>query len=301
HLETRKLVARALANGAALGDLRTRAREARLAIDTAFIGTLHGFCHRTLAEFGFETELGQRAVAEAVQGADESGVDGKPRFACARAQVVQRGTVRQCPRDELARFEVLAVFAGARRARLVLAQQRVGDHQSLPQPHRKFGGGGAGEGGHHDFIDLEVARQDQAQVQRRDGEGLAGAGAGLDRTDAVERQSQCVARGGHKCIHERTFGIGTCRRGNSEQAVLYSRAASTGSSRVMGLPRQARRIEGLSKSYALPNGPSSSTLAVISTRASMNSSRASSSPSGGGFFRLGRNACNEASGNSGSG
>jgi len=55
HLETRTLVARALANGAALDDLRTRAREARLAIDTAFIGTLHGFCHRTLAEFGFET------------------------------------------------------------------------------------------------------------------------------------------------------------------------------------------------------------------------------------------------------
>ena len=55
HLETRKVIARALANGAALDDLRGRAREARLAIDTAFIGTLHGFCHRTLAEFGFET------------------------------------------------------------------------------------------------------------------------------------------------------------------------------------------------------------------------------------------------------
>ena len=55
HLETRKVVARALANGIALDDLRMRAREARLAIDTAFIGTLHGFCHRALAEFGFET------------------------------------------------------------------------------------------------------------------------------------------------------------------------------------------------------------------------------------------------------
>lgn len=55
YLETRKVVARALANGAALDHLRMRAREARLAIDTAFIGTLHGFCHRALAEFGFET------------------------------------------------------------------------------------------------------------------------------------------------------------------------------------------------------------------------------------------------------
>jgi exodeoxyribonuclease V beta subunit len=55
HLETRKVIARALANGAALDELRMRVREARLAIDTAFIGTLHGVCHRALAEFGFET------------------------------------------------------------------------------------------------------------------------------------------------------------------------------------------------------------------------------------------------------
>ncbi|MBN8737774.1 MAG: UvrD-helicase domain-containing protein [Xanthomonadales bacterium] len=55
HRETRKIVTRALESGIALDELQRRAREACLAIDTAFIGTLHGFCHRVLAEFGFET------------------------------------------------------------------------------------------------------------------------------------------------------------------------------------------------------------------------------------------------------
>jgi exodeoxyribonuclease V beta subunit len=52
--ETRKVIANAL-QAAAFDELRRRARTAQLAIDTAYIGTLHGFCHRVLAEFGFET------------------------------------------------------------------------------------------------------------------------------------------------------------------------------------------------------------------------------------------------------
>jgi exodeoxyribonuclease V beta subunit len=52
--ETRRIIAQAL-QGATPDALRERARQARLAIDTAFIGTLHGFCHRALAEFGFDT------------------------------------------------------------------------------------------------------------------------------------------------------------------------------------------------------------------------------------------------------
>ncbi|HEY8228896.1 MAG TPA: UvrD-helicase domain-containing protein, partial [Rhodanobacteraceae bacterium] len=39
----------------ALGTLRQRARDASLAIDTAQISTLHGFCFRVLGEFGFDT------------------------------------------------------------------------------------------------------------------------------------------------------------------------------------------------------------------------------------------------------
>ena len=53
-LETRKVLRLAL-QSANLASLRQRTREACLAIDTAFIGTLHGFCHRVLAEFGFDT------------------------------------------------------------------------------------------------------------------------------------------------------------------------------------------------------------------------------------------------------
>ena len=39
----------------ALGTLRQRVRDASLAIDTAQISTLHGFCFRVLGEFGFDT------------------------------------------------------------------------------------------------------------------------------------------------------------------------------------------------------------------------------------------------------
>jgi exodeoxyribonuclease V beta subunit len=51
---TRAVIAHVLAN-AAPETLATRARNAELAMDTAVIGTLHAFCNRVLAEFGFET------------------------------------------------------------------------------------------------------------------------------------------------------------------------------------------------------------------------------------------------------
>lgn len=51
---TRAVIAQALA-GADVHALAMRARGAELAMDTAVIGTLHAFCNRALAEFGFET------------------------------------------------------------------------------------------------------------------------------------------------------------------------------------------------------------------------------------------------------
>src|SRR5579875_2723867 len=57
----RRIVTQAREHLARSGDadaphtLRRRAREAAFAIDTAQISTLHGFCHRVLNEFGFET------------------------------------------------------------------------------------------------------------------------------------------------------------------------------------------------------------------------------------------------------
>ena len=52
---TRGVIAKLLAANVDIDVLRQRARNARLALDTACIGTLHGFCHRALAEFGFDT------------------------------------------------------------------------------------------------------------------------------------------------------------------------------------------------------------------------------------------------------
>ncbi|MGN6313545.1 MAG: exodeoxyribonuclease V subunit beta [Rhodanobacteraceae bacterium] len=51
---TRAVIAHALKSTDA-ATLAARAREAELAMDTAVIGTLHGFCNRVLGEFGFET------------------------------------------------------------------------------------------------------------------------------------------------------------------------------------------------------------------------------------------------------
>jgi exodeoxyribonuclease V beta subunit len=61
----RAVIAHALA-GVAQGTLAARAREAELAMDTAVIGTLHAFCNRVLADFGFETgrALGEPELLE---------------------------------------------------------------------------------------------------------------------------------------------------------------------------------------------------------------------------------------------
>ena len=62
---TRAVIAEALAD-IAVETLATRARDAELAMDTAVIGTLHAFCNRVLADFGFETgrALGEPELLE---------------------------------------------------------------------------------------------------------------------------------------------------------------------------------------------------------------------------------------------
>jgi exodeoxyribonuclease V beta subunit len=51
----RATIRQALSLGRSLDELRSHARKARLAMDSAMIGTLHGFCFRALGDFGFET------------------------------------------------------------------------------------------------------------------------------------------------------------------------------------------------------------------------------------------------------
>ena len=50
----RAVIAQALSRGRDIEAMRAHVRAARLALDAAMIGTLHGFCHRVLDEFGFE-------------------------------------------------------------------------------------------------------------------------------------------------------------------------------------------------------------------------------------------------------
>ncbi|MNO94604.1 hypothetical protein D3C76_862250 [compost metagenome] len=91
-----------------------------------------------------------------------------------------------------------------------LMQQRVGRLQLATEEPRSFGqagadtfaqlfGGGVGEGHHEDLRWQQLAlealfatvTEDQAQVQRRNGEGLARAGAGLDQLAAMQGETQC--------------------------------------------------------------------------------------------------------------
>lgn len=50
----RAVIAQSLSRNGDIEALRSHVRAARLGMDAAMIGTLHGFCHRVLDEFGFE-------------------------------------------------------------------------------------------------------------------------------------------------------------------------------------------------------------------------------------------------------
>ena len=65
-------------------------------------------------------------------------------------------------------------------------------------------GGRVGEGHDEDLLHVELALEQQAQVQAADVPGLAGAGRGLDQVDAVEAAGEDVEFGGG--FHARAFG-----------------------------------------------------------------------------------------------
>ncbi|HEU0195864.1 MAG TPA: UvrD-helicase domain-containing protein [Nevskiaceae bacterium] len=56
--DTQQLLSQLLADGQTQATLLERVGQARASLDTAFIGTLHGFCSRVLTEFGFEARQG---------------------------------------------------------------------------------------------------------------------------------------------------------------------------------------------------------------------------------------------------
>ena len=79
----------------------------------------------------------------------------------------------------------------------ITTKHRGGFHQARTDAITQLAGGGIGEGHHQNLRRqqrlaerrLAAMTEDQAQVQRRDGVGLAGTGAGLDQTAAVQRET----------------------------------------------------------------------------------------------------------------
>ena len=141
-----------------------------------------------VGQAGGEGGVGERALAEAVDGEDRRLVEGLQRQTQAGGELFLRvaggGQMRQQLRDE---------GIGAGRAAL---QDLKRLHDALADAPRQLGGRRLGEGDHQQRLDRQFALEQQAQVEAADVPGLAGAGRGLDQADAVERAGEDVEFGG---------------------------------------------------------------------------------------------------------
>ena len=134
-------------------------------------------------EPGVERELGQRALAEAVDGGDGGAVevaDGarQPRFGVADSGAPP-------VRRQLAR---LAAANGRVSADGVA--RRV---QGLPDAGAQFAGGGDREGDDQQLFDAVACFDHQARGERGQRVRLAGPGAGLDQQSAIQRRGDAVS------------------------------------------------------------------------------------------------------------
>ena len=144
---------------------------------------------------GGEGQLGQRALAEAVDGEDRGLVEALQRQPQA---LRQRGVVQAVRLVQVAQqrgHEGVAVVGVAALQHF----QRL--HHPGTDALAQFGGGGVGEGEHQDPRQLQAALQQQPQHQAADVPGLARAGRRLDQPDAVERGGEEVQGGeGHGAL-----------------------------------------------------------------------------------------------------
>jgi len=189
---------------------------------------------------------GERGV---VEGALAKAVDGED----GRLVEVAHGT-GQAPGHGLV-FETLGTQRGEqagdeRVGRLGAASLQARQHlrDALAHPLAQLRGGGLGEGHHQDLLHLQIALQQQAQVQAADVPGLAGAGRGLDQPHAFKRTAEDVQRHGlprrHDAASQATSGV------RSETIAPKTRPASSSKSPSSGsaTPRRASRCAGRSRS-----------------------------------------------------
>uniref|UniRef100_A0A914YC28 Uncharacterized protein n=1 Tax=Panagrolaimus superbus TaxID=310955 RepID=A0A914YC28_9BILA len=136
--------------------------------------------------------LAQHAGAEAMDGEDGRQVD----FVGGHLQAaLQCGSALGAPLQM-----ALQHVAGQSRVRCFALgrfqiDQARGQRQALADALAQFLGGGIGEGHRQDLADAQALLHHQAGEQSGQGEGLAGAGAGFDKADAVQRQGQIGDRG----------------------------------------------------------------------------------------------------------
>ena len=138
---------------------------------------------------GFQRMLAQHPRAEPVDGEDGRQVGVLGRGAQARGQL-RRGfahlRARQMRVDHRAGQRGFVAFAG-RRGR---ADQRGGQRQPLADALAQLLGGRLGVGDRQHLAHAQAVLDDQPGEQRGQGEGLAGAGAGLDQARAAQRFGQ---------------------------------------------------------------------------------------------------------------
>ncbi len=135
----------------------------------------------------FQRMLAQHPGAEAVDGEDGRQVDligGHLQAAFQRSGAL--GATVQMALQHVAGQSHIRCFTVGR----LQVDQARGQRQALADALAQFLGGGIGEGHRQDLADAQALLHHQAGEQRGQGEGLAGAGAGFDQPDALQRQRQ---------------------------------------------------------------------------------------------------------------
>ena len=159
---------------------------------------------------GFQRVLAQHPRAETVDGEDGGevgflGSDAQPRGQLRGGFV--HVVARQMGIDHRAGQRGLVAFVGRGRR----ARQRGGQRQPLADAPAQLLGSGLGVGDGQHLAHAQAVLDDQAGEQRGQGEGLAGAGAGLDQPRAAQRFAQVWLGGWVEGAHAASPSMASAR------------------------------------------------------------------------------------------